>query len=114
MGAVIALCRLRLAHSGADAMLRVLQEHLPALALAPPAAMERLWAVLQAGVAVAGTLISDADLSTMHQDWKVQPGVAAHIEEYRLCDPVQMCSSTASVRIKLRNHFNAAVQLSDV
>lgn len=79
MDAVVALCRLRLAHSGADAMLRVLQEHLPALAasLAPPAAMERLWAVLQAGVAVASTLISDADLSTMHQDCKVQPGLAA-------------------------------------
>ena len=114
MGAVVALCRLRLAHSGADAMLRVLQEHLPALASAPPAAMERLWAVLQAGVAVAGTLISDVDLSTMHQDWKVQPRVAVLIEKYQLCNPVHMCRMTTSIDIKIRNHFAAAVQLSAV
>lgn len=115
MGAVVALCRLRLAHSGADAMLRVLQERLPALSvsLAPPAAMERLWAVLQAGVAVAGTLISDADLSTMHQDWKVQPGGAAHIEGYKLRKAMQMCRRTVSVGMKVMNYFDAALQLSE-
>ena len=80
--AVVALCRLRLAHSDADAMLRALQEHLPTLAASAPTpaamgfrvlGMERLWATLQAGVAVAGTLISDADLRTMHLGWQVQP-----------------------------------------
>ena len=82
----MALCRVRLAHSGADAMLRALQEQLPALQASstPPAAMERLWAVLQAGVAVGGTLISDADLSTMRQDWQVRPGVPALCYEHDL------------------------------
>ena len=107
MGALVALCRLRLAHSGADAMLRVLQKHLPSLAasLAPPAAMERLWAVLQAGVAVAGTLISDADLSTMYQDWKVQPGAAAHVEGYGLCHLMQTCRNTARVGMEVKQLF---------
>ncbi|KAK9840650.1 hypothetical protein WJX81_006942 [Elliptochloris bilobata] len=74
--AVAALCRLRLAHSGADAALRALQERLPALVACspPPTVMNRLWATLQAGVAVAGTLISDADLCTLHQDWQIQAG----------------------------------------
>ena len=72
---VVALCRLCLAHSGADASLRLLQEHLPALTASspPPQAMARLWSVLQAGVAVAGTVVSDADLHVLYQGWQVSP-----------------------------------------
>lgn len=75
MEVVVALCRLCLGHSGADASLRLLQEHLPALTASspPPQAMARLWSVLQAGVAVAGTVVSDADLHVLHQGWQVPP-----------------------------------------
>jgi hypothetical protein len=70
--ALLALCRLRTAGSGADAALRLLQERLPLLAAAPPAAAARVWATLQACVAVAGTLVSDADLRVLRQGWQAR------------------------------------------
>lgn len=70
--ALLALCRLRTAASGADAALRLLQERLPLLAAAPPAAAARVWATLQACVAVAGTLVSDADLRVLRQAWQAR------------------------------------------